>query len=89
MALGADGKTVLLLVFGDTLRLAAWGVGAGLLVALAAGQVIRSLLVGVSPADPLPFAAGALAVLLFAALATWAPARRAAGLDPMVALTTE
>jgi ABC-type antimicrobial peptide transport system permease subunit len=89
MAIGASRANVLTLVFRDTLWLAAWGVAVGLVIALGAGQLIESLLIGVSPFDPISFAVGAIVVMITAGLATVGPARRAAGAEPMVALARD
>jgi len=89
MAIGASRANVLILVFRDTLWLAAWGVAVGLVIALGAGQLLESLLIGVSPFDPISFAVGAFVVMISAGLATVVPARRAAGAEPMVALTRD
>jgi ABC-type antimicrobial peptide transport system permease subunit len=89
MAIGASRANVLTLVFRDTLWLAAWGVAAGLVIALGAGQLLESLLIGVSPFDPISFAVGAFVVMISAGLATVVPARRAAGAEPIVALARD
>jgi putative ABC transport system permease protein len=86
MALGAAPTGVFGLMIGYGLRLSAIGIGAGLAAALLLTQAMSSMLVGTKPTDPLSF--GAMAVLFFAiaTLATWIPARRAASLDPSIAL---
>jgi putative ABC transport system permease protein len=86
MALGARAADVHRLVVRGGVRLALIGITIGLFGALAAGRVLASLLYGVSAADPLTFAIVALLFLAVAALASWIPARRAARLDPAVAL---
>ena len=89
MALGATRKAATWLVFRDTARMAAVGLGVGLGLALGAARVEMSLLFGVRPLDALS-AATALGVLVFAvATAAWLPARRAASIDPMQALRCE
>jgi ABC-type antimicrobial peptide transport system permease subunit len=65
------------------------GIAAGLIAALAGSQLIRSLLYGVSPRDPIVFALMTVALLVVALLACWLPARRAARLSPLQALRTE
>ena len=89
MALGAAPANVFGLVVGQGLRLSAVGIGLGLLAALALTRAIASLLVGVSRTDPLTFAAMVLVFLTVAAIASWIPALRAAGLDPSSALRDE
>lgn len=89
VALGAGGAQVARLVVGQSLRLALAGVGAGLVVALAVTHVLRTLLFEVSPMDPVTLGAVALILIGVALVASWVPARRAARIDPMVALRAE
>ncbi|MGH9839010.1 MAG: FtsX-like permease family protein, partial [Blastocatellia bacterium] len=89
LALGAQGRDVLRLMLSQGMRLIACGLGLGLLAALAAGRLLRSQLPGVNPYDPLTFAAIALLLAAVALLACWIPARRAAQVDPMIALRCE
>ncbi len=89
MALGAQRRDVLRLVLRQGLTLAGIGVGIGLVGALIATQLLRSLLFGVGPADPVTFLGIPLLLLLVAWLACWLPARRAARIDPMQALRCE
>ncbi len=88
-ALGAEPAGLTRLVVGQGLRLAAYGLGLGLLLAAVASGLLRSLLFGVSGFDPLAFAASALILAAVAALACLVPALRAARVDPMVALRSE
>ena len=89
MALGARVGDVLRLMLGQGMRLAGIGVVIGGLAAAALARVLSSLLYGVSAVDPLAYG-GAVALLLAVALAAnWLPARRAARIDPMVALRSE
>lgn len=89
IALGASVTHIVQLIAGQGVRLVAIGLGAGLLGALAAGRAIRSLLYGVSPADPVVLVAVAAVLLIVAGLASLIPARRAARVDPMVILRSE
>jgi putative ABC transport system permease protein len=89
MAIGADRATVLGMVVRDGLRLTAVGIGAGLLGALLLNRALTSFLYGVSPADPLTLAAAALVLTIAAIAASYLPARRAAGVEPVVALRKE
>jgi predicted permease len=88
-ALGAKGADILSLVFRDGAHLVAVGLGAGLLGALVATRLLGSQLHGVGAADPLSYAAAAVVLGGAASLASWVPARRAARVDPMVALRSE
>jgi putative ABC transport system permease protein len=60
-----------------------------LVASVAGGRLIRSLLYGVTPRDPLVFAATTLGLLMIALLACWLPARRAAKMSPLQALRTD
>lgn len=85
-ALGASPRDIIALVFGGALRITAIGIGAGVLLALAAAQALRGLLFGVSPSDPVTLA-GVIAALIVAALAAcYAPARAARSADPIALL---
>ena len=89
IALGATPREVFGLVVRQGLQVAAMGIALGLVLALAAGKVLASLLYGVSPYDPLALAVAAAVLLAVAALASYVPARRATRVDPMVALRAE
>jgi ABC-type antimicrobial peptide transport system permease subunit len=89
MALGAETRHVLRLVVGQGLGLTLFGIGAGLIAALALGRLLASFLYGTSVADPLTFIAVSLLLASVSMLACYIPARRAANVDPMVALRYE
>lgn len=89
MALGADRRKVVLSVLGAPARLVTLGLVIGLAGTFAAGRVVRKMLYGVSPSDPLTLGAVALTLLLVALLASYFPARRATRVDPMVALRSD
>jgi predicted permease len=89
MALGAPVADVIRLVLRYSLRLTLMGTAVGLLAAFAATRLLASLLYGVTPLDPVTFALAALLLVLTALLASYVPARRAARVDPTVALRAE
>ncbi|MDB6037937.1 MAG: macrolide transporter ATP-binding/permease protein [Verrucomicrobiales bacterium] len=89
VALGAQRRDVLGLVVGNGMRLVTLGVVVGLMGAGALMHVLRSLLFEVTPFDPLTFAFVPVVLSAVALLACWAPARRAAAVDPMIALRNE
>jgi len=86
IALGAGRRDVLRLVLGQGTRLALWGIGLGVIFALALSKFIAALLYGISPADPLTFAAVASLLVLVALAACYVPAQRATRVDPIEAL---
>jgi predicted permease len=89
MALGARGGDIVRRVVGEGAVLAAAGVGLGMIGAFGAARLMRSALYGVQPVDPVAFLAIPLLLAGVALLASWLPARRAARVDPMVALRSE
>jgi predicted permease len=89
MALGARHGNVLALVFRQGLTLAGSGIAVGILGAFGLTHLLSSLLYGVTPTDPVTFATTPAILLGVAALACWIPARRAARIDPMLALRHE
>jgi putative ABC transport system permease protein len=88
-AMGAGQRNIMKLVLGEGLRLIAVGVAAGLTAAIALSQVLRSFLFEVEPTDPVTLIAVGLLFVGVAVLACWAPARRAAKVDPLEALRYE
>jgi putative ABC transport system permease protein len=89
MALGATRTTILGLVLRQGLLTAAIGVALGVVASFAVTRAMGSLLFGLTPTDPLTFAAVTVLLLFVGALASYVPARRATRVDPMVALRYE
>jgi putative ABC transport system permease protein len=89
MALGAQRRDVLKLVIKQGLALAIVGVTVGLFASYLLTRLLATLLFGVKPTDPATFAFSALLLGATALLASYLPARRAARVDPMVALRYE
>jgi putative ABC transport system permease protein len=89
MALGARSRDVLRAVLGQGLKLSLVGLGMGLVGSFLLGQVLRASLLGTGAFDPLVFAGSSLVLLGAALLACYIPARRAARIDPTVALRYE
>jgi putative ABC transport system permease protein len=89
MAFGSQASTIFGMIIGQGLRLSVIGLAIGIATALAATRAMSSMLVGVAPSDPVTFAAMTILFLLVATAACWLPARRAASLDPNVALRAE
>lgn len=89
VALGADRGSVHGLVTLEAVRLAVFGVGVGVLAALAVGGVLERFLWGVTRSDPITLVAVGVALPLLAAIAALPPARRATRVDPLVALKAE
>jgi putative ABC transport system permease protein len=86
---GATRPRILRLIVGEGLRLSGFGIVAGLVAALALTGLMRSMLVTVSPTDPVTFGFITILFLWIAVIASLLPARRASQLDPSVALREE
>ncbi len=86
MALGADRRGVMTLILGEAATVLIYGLCAGVLLTLAAGRAATSLLFGLQPYDPLSLIIAGCSLALVAAGASYLPARRAAGIDPVIAL---
>ena len=89
MALGAQRREVQGLVVRQGMKLAGFGVGIGLVGALAATRLLRGMLFGISPTDPITFVGIPALLLAVAWFACWLPALRATRVDPMEALRSE
>ena len=89
LAMGAEPRNVARMILRQGGMVTLLGIVAGLIAALAGSQLIRSLLYGVSPRDPIVFLLTTVALLVVALLACWLPARRASRLSPLQALRTE
>ncbi|MEQ1690215.1 MAG: ABC transporter permease [Gemmatimonas sp.] len=89
VALGADLARVRRLILSEGVRLAATGVGLGLVGAFALARVMRALVFGVGAYDPVTFVGVATLLGGIALIACWLPARQAARVDPIVALRSE
>jgi putative ABC transport system permease protein len=86
MALGARAGDVLGLVVRQGMKLALAGIAIGLAGALALARFMKRMLFGIEPADPWTFAAIGLLLIGVALAACYLPARRAAKVDPLIAL---
>ena len=89
VALGATWNRIVREVVGDGVRTVAYGAVAGVLIALAAGRIIASLLYGVSPSNALAMVAAAAVLLGVATMACLSPAWRAGKSDPVSALRSD
>ena len=89
MALGARSADVLSLVMRESMTMVGVGVAIGLAGALAASRLVATLLFGLAPTDPLTMAAAVGVMIVVSGFAGYLPARRAARVDPMVALRYE
>ena len=86
VALGATADHISRMVIREGLALTAIGVAIGTAGALLMGRIVASLLFGVSARDPLTLVAVAVMLAVIATVASWLPARRAARVDPLIAI---
>jgi ABC-type antimicrobial peptide transport system permease subunit len=89
IALGAKTSHVIGMILGEVITLIAIGGVAGIGAAWAATRLVRSFLFGLAPIDPVSFGGAALLLVVAGALAGYLPARRAAMIDPVIALRYE
>ena len=89
MALGGSARDVIGMILAQGLRMLIAGLAIGLAITFAVTRVMRQLLVGVSPSDPLTYVTVALLLAAVAFAACWIPARRATRVDPATALRYE
>jgi predicted permease len=89
LALGAQPAQVRGMILRESTWLAAAGIVVGVAAALLLTRLVKSMLYGIGPYDPLTLSAGVLVLLTVALAASWIPARRAAGVEPMEALRHE
>jgi len=89
MALGATGRQIVMLVVGESARLAAAGLAIGLLGAAGAAALMRTQLYGVTMLDPISFGLAITVLAVAVALAAWLPAQHAASTNPLESLRSE
>jgi ABC-type antimicrobial peptide transport system permease subunit len=89
VAIGADKRTIEKLFLREGLSLTLLGIVLGLLGAVGMSRLVKNLLFGVDALDPVVFCAVPLVLVATATLAVWLPARRAASVEPVIALKTE
>jgi ABC-type antimicrobial peptide transport system permease subunit len=89
IALGAQPKQVRSMILRESTGLTAIGIASGVGAALMLTRMVKSMLFGVTPNDPMTLAGGVALLLAAALAATWIPARRAASVQPMEALRHE
>jgi predicted permease len=86
VALGATGERITRMVIGEGLAMTAVGAAVGVVASIAGSRVLASLLFNVKAADPITFGSVVVVLALVAAVASWLPARRAARVDPLIAM---
>jgi len=87
--MGANPRQVLTMVLREASWLSVAGIATGLAAALLLTHLVKSMLYGLQPTDPSSVAAGAALLAMVALAASWIPAQRAAGVEPMEALRHE
>jgi ABC-type antimicrobial peptide transport system permease subunit len=89
LALGAQARQIVGLVLTEGIRVAAWGLAAGLAGAAAVSRLLGSQLFGVTPNDPVSYLGALMLIGAAVALACWIPAKRATAVPPLESLRTE
>jgi ABC-type antimicrobial peptide transport system permease subunit len=89
MALGADAASTLRMILGEALKVTMVGIGVGFVLAVALGKLLSGFLYDIRSVDPVVIAGTPVVLALVALFACWVPARRAARVDPMIALRYE
>jgi len=89
MALGAQRASVLKMILRDAAILLLCGIAMGTVSALASASILKNMLYGIGPRDPMVMTMVCAGIALVGMLAAYIPAHRAAGVDPMVALRYE
>jgi putative ABC transport system permease protein len=89
MALGARSRDVRWMILGHGAILSVVGIGVGVVGSYALTRLMATLLFGVSPTNPRVFAGASITLFSIASMATYLPARRSTGVDPIIALRAE
>ena len=89
LALGALPRQVLAMILREATGISLGGVACGLVAALLLARLVKSMLYGLQPADPMSFCAGVFLLVAVGLAASWIPARKAASVQPMEALRHE
>lgn len=89
MAFGATRASVLWMVLRQVVVMTGVGLAVGVPLSIAASRVVRSMLFGLEPGDPMTLVSAALVLAVVAVFAGWVPARRASRMDPLAALRYE
>jgi len=89
LTLGARREDILEMILGSAAVLTGAGVGLGIVMAAGLARMVANLLFGVRPGDPVVFVTTTVSIVIVALVASWAPARRAASVDPVESLRAE